>query len=220
MTPDLPKGFAVLLLGLLSAPVSAAAQIRVTDELRHLAEIYGFTVSGLEQTATALGQAEGEALYPRLCRLLDGFDHVIVQGPTGGVERVIVLGEKTPFEPPPSLPAAASDSTEDGDIVVATKRRGNRHLVQTTLAGKDGSRIERPLHADTGPTIWSFPARSSPSSKSIGVHSESGRCRPPMGRSKHRSGSCRHSGWARPESSRCIRRFSRMKNSAATASSV
>jgi len=55
MTPDLPKGFAVLLLDLLSAPISAAAQVRVTDELRRLAEIHGFTVSGLERTPAALG---------------------------------------------------------------------------------------------------------------------------------------------------------------------
>lgn len=142
-------------MALASTPVLvfAGEQVEVAGELERLAKTHGFVVSGLEQTAESLGRAEGDALYPQLRRLLENFDHVIIQGPKGSVERVIVLGEKVPFEPPPpALPAADSGGGSDGsgDIVIATERRGAQHVVRVSLAGKDGAKIQRELHVDTG----------------------------------------------------------------------
>jgi clan AA aspartic protease (TIGR02281 family) len=92
-------------------------------------------------------------LFPRLRGLLENFNHVIVQVPGGGVDRVIVLGEKVPFEPPPATTSRApsrSEIGEGGDIVVESERRGAQHLVPVTLGGTGGSKVERELQLDTG----------------------------------------------------------------------
>jgi clan AA aspartic protease (TIGR02281 family) len=111
--------------------------------------VHGFDVSGLEQTEAAFGRAEGDVLYSRLRRLLERFDHVIVQGPSGDVERVIVLGEKVPVEPPSAAPSKPR-ADEGEDIRVQTQRRGTQHVVRVSLGGKGGSKVERELHVDTG----------------------------------------------------------------------
>lgn len=147
------RAFPSLLLVATSISALAAGRVEVAGELQRLAEAHRFVVTGLEQTSGSLGRAEGEELYPRLRRLLENFDHVIVQGQSGLVDRVIVLGEKVPFEPAPPVllaPSSESGSGADGDIVLATERRGTQHLVRVSLGGKDGSRVERELQVDTG----------------------------------------------------------------------
>jgi aspartyl protease family protein len=140
-------GVSNLLLFWTHAPCYGAEQVEVADELERLAETHGFAVVGLEQTEESFGRAEGDELYPRLRRLLENFDHVIVQSPTGTVDRVIVLGVKVPFEPlPPPLPPVG----EDTDILMETQRRGTQHLVRVSLEGKTGSKVERELQVDTG----------------------------------------------------------------------
>jgi clan AA aspartic protease (TIGR02281 family) len=146
-------GIASLLFLLATVPVFSAQKVLVADELERLAEEHGFSVGGLEQIEEAFGRADGEKLYPRLRLLLENFDHVIVQSPEGGVDRVIVLGEKVPFEPtPPPEPAGAPPpaNAAGGDIVVETERRGTQHVVRVTLEGESGGKVERELHVDTG----------------------------------------------------------------------
>ena len=75
--------------GSLGAPPN---RVSVGAELERLAEVHGFALVGLDQTEDAFGRAGGDTLYLRLRRLLESFDHVIVQNLEGGVERVIVLG--------------------------------------------------------------------------------------------------------------------------------
>jgi len=140
-------GLPTLLLLSTLAPSFAAEQVEIADELERLARAHGFTLVGVEQTRESLGTADGEELYPRLRRLLENFDHVIVQNAAGGVDRVIVLGEKIPYEPPPP---ALPESAEDKDIEIQTERRGNQRLVRVSLAGKAGSKVERQLQVDTG----------------------------------------------------------------------
>jgi aspartyl protease family protein len=140
-------GYSALLGLWTSTPALAAQQVEVTQELARLAETHGFAVIGLERTEGSFAGVEEDNLYARLRRLLEGFDHVIVQGPAGGVERVIVLGVKVPFVPPPPAPPAPA---EDSDIVVPTQRRGTQHIVRATLEGKNGSKIESELQVDTG----------------------------------------------------------------------
>jgi clan AA aspartic protease (TIGR02281 family) len=142
----------------------------VAEELELLSEENDFTVVGLETTIDAVGRADREELYPRLRRLLENFDHVIVQGTDGAVERVIILGEKVPFVPPP--PPAASDASpspgtaaeqvdptaEGAEIVVATEQDGSQHTVKASLEGAGGQRVDRTLLVDTGADFVVLPA--------------------------------------------------------------
>jgi len=141
---------------LFCAAAGSAEKVLVADELERLAEEHDFTVRGLEQIEEVYGRAAGEKLYPRLRRLLENFDHVIVQSSEGGVERVIVLGEKVPFEPPPqpvpteTAQSEGAEAAKGGDIVLLTERRGTQHLVRASLEGASGAKVPRELHVDTG----------------------------------------------------------------------
>jgi clan AA aspartic protease (TIGR02281 family) len=133
---------------------AVAAQVELAAELERLATANGFTVTGVQHTQEAMGRVDTEELYPRLRQLLSKFDSVIVQSPSGGVERVIILGPKVPVEAPPvaAVPAPEGDTTgeADDDVVVQTVRRGTSHAVQASLEGKNGKRVERTLVVDTG----------------------------------------------------------------------
>lgn len=148
----------------LSIPTAAlsAEKVLVAEELERLAQEHGFTVRGLEQAEEIFGRADGEKLYPRLRLLLENFDHVIVQSSEGGVDRVIVLGEKVPFEPTPApalagAPPPAPAAGEGGDIMVQTQRRGTQHVVQVRLEGPGGAKVEQALHVDTGADLVVLP---------------------------------------------------------------
>jgi len=155
----------MILTFVLSLPSAKAERVDVAEELERLAADHGFSIKGLEQVQDAVGRAEGEDLLPRLRRLLEGFDHVILQAPEGGVERIIILGAKVPYEPPPPTEAkdagdqTAAEPTEDGsaeagkepgEIVLETVRNGSQHTVKISLEGKDGKRFEQSLLIDTG----------------------------------------------------------------------
>jgi len=137
-------------------------QVDVAEELEHLADVYGFTVKGLDQVESAVGKTEGDELLPRLRRLLEDFDHVILQAPEGGVERVIILGAKVPYEPPPQVAKkregassgqeepSSEENPDSGEIVLETIRRGSQHAVSVGLEGKGGVRVDQSLLVDTG----------------------------------------------------------------------
>jgi len=145
-------GFSSLLLAPSLASFYAAEQVEVSAELERLAALHGFAVTGLENAEAAVGTSTEGDLYPQLRRLLENFNHVIIQGAEGRVARVIVLGEKLPFEPVP-LPLASEPESVDaqgGDIVIESERRGTQHLVQVALGKKNGSKVDRNLSIDTG----------------------------------------------------------------------
>lgn len=156
------------LLGLgLAGGVLAASMVNVAEELRQLMNQHGFEVRGIEQTEEGLGRrVEDEGLVPRLRQLLDGFDHVIVQNETGGVDRIIIIGEKVALVTPPpmiqeggpGLTPASDDTPSDEPIVVPTQRQGTSHAVTLTLEGANGQRIERVLLIDTGSDHVVLPA--------------------------------------------------------------
>jgi aspartyl protease family protein len=137
-------------------PGVCAEQVEVAQELERLMAEQGFQMkpADLDATRDKKGRAEGEALLPRLRLLLEAFDHVIVQSPQGGVERVLILGEKTPYTPP--SPASAPDGAAGdtgapaGEIVLDTQRIGSSHAVTLTLEGEKGRRVQRVLVVDTG----------------------------------------------------------------------
>jgi clan AA aspartic protease (TIGR02281 family) len=158
MKPPPPRSvLGPTVIGVLLLPLAAAAEkVPVVEELQRLSAAHGFRVIGLQATQDAIGRAEGDELYHRLRRLLEDFDHVIVQSTEGGVERVIVLGEKVPFVPVPQTGAGGpgEDGPETrapgGDIVLETERRGTQHGVQVSIEGSSGKRMARSLLVDTG----------------------------------------------------------------------
>jgi clan AA aspartic protease (TIGR02281 family) len=154
------------LTSLLVPSLAGAAMVPVAEELERLADEHGFTVIGLASTEDAVGRADRDALYPRLRRLLEKFDHVIVQGPDGGIERVIIMGEKVPFAPPPPMGRESAQEQETGegataaetDIVVQTVRNGTQHSVRASLEGAGRKRVARDLLIDTGADFVVLPA--------------------------------------------------------------
>jgi clan AA aspartic protease (TIGR02281 family) len=149
-----------------STPATAAeiTQVDIADELERLMAAHGFTMKSaqLESTRLSIGRAEGEALVPRLKMLLERFDHVIVQKPDGGVERVIILGEKAAVAPPsPTATQAEPEESEPppaAEIVVESQRKGTSHALMLSLEGDNGKRVERPLLLDTGADYVVLPA--------------------------------------------------------------
>ena len=139
-------------------PAVGASQVAVAAELQRLAAANGFEVSGLLHTTEAMGRVDTDELYPRLLELLGKFNSVIVQGPAGKIERVIILGPKIPVEAPPVTAESAPAEDKDGDIVVQTIRRGTAHAVQASLEGESGQRISRTLVVDTGADFVVLPA--------------------------------------------------------------
>ncbi|NCA90229.1 MAG: hypothetical protein EOM92_15370 [Gammaproteobacteria bacterium] len=139
---------------------TAGVQTRVPvgEELKRLSAAHGFTLVGAGAIAEeARGRASGEELYPRLRKLLVDFDHIIVQKPDGGVERVIILGEKAAYVPPPT-PTPAGGAPASGHIELKTTRRGTQHAVQISLEGAGGKRMTRELLVDTGADFVVLPA--------------------------------------------------------------
>ncbi|MFD2110936.1 retropepsin-like aspartic protease family protein [Thiorhodococcus fuscus] len=136
---------------------SRSGQVEVAVELEHLMSEHGFKVRGIEQTQGALGHIAGDELRARLDTLLEAFDHIIVQAPGGGVERVIILGEKSAYVPPPMVTSVdGASETDDGgaskgdEIVLGTTRKGSSHAVTLTLEGVGGQKAEESLLIDTG----------------------------------------------------------------------
>jgi clan AA aspartic protease (TIGR02281 family) len=111
---------------------------------------------------------QGEVL-PRLRALLEDFNHVIVQLPGGGIDRVILLGRKTAWIPPPppappaeapvaETPAEQAQEDPGGDIVIPTERRGTSHVVSASLEAEGGKRVKASLAVDTGADTVVLPA--------------------------------------------------------------
>jgi clan AA aspartic protease (TIGR02281 family) len=163
--------FAIVSLGLqcfASLALAEATRVDVAEELERLMATHGFTIKSaqLEATRHTSARAEGEALIPRLRTLLEQFDHVIVQRPDGGVERVIILGEKTAVTPPapdsaPGQDQASGEGEEAApaaEIVVETQRKGTSHALMLGLEGESGRRVNRSLLLDTGADYVVLPA--------------------------------------------------------------
>jgi aspartyl protease family protein len=151
-------------VGALLSAAASAAQVDVASELERLASAYGFAITGDEHVQDAVGRAEGDDPYLRVRVLLERFDHIIVQRPGGGIERVIVLGRAMPGSAPPKtvIEVDAPDDEQDPDapahIELPTERNGNQHSVRVSLETSDGKRIERSLLIDTGADTLVLPA--------------------------------------------------------------
>lgn len=146
---------ALFVLGVAQAQTpNATTRVDVGAELEQLSAEFDFEVRGLEQTQGAMAHTSDASLVERLHLLLEDFDHVIVQSPDRGVERVIILGEKAAYAPPPLVIEGEGLETEpmSGEtIVLATQRRGASHLVTLGLEGGSGEAvIQESMLIDTG----------------------------------------------------------------------
>jgi aspartyl protease family protein len=129
-------------LGAVSAGATAAG---LGDQVSGLAAAHGFAVSGLERLGDAPGKLVEGGPRAQLKALLQGFNSVIVDSGTGGIEKVFILSAK--------LPAA--------EVVrgarVKTTRRGNHHVVKAVLIGPSGARRTASLMVDTGASTVVLP---------------------------------------------------------------
>lgn len=134
-------------------------QVEVAGELARLAEAHGFEVQGDQHLADTKGRAEGDDPYRRVRLLLEGFDSIIVQDGSGGIERVIILGPTEPGAAVPE-PMVAVDGAPppDAPIELPTIRRGSQHSVRIALEGPEGKRLARVLLIDTGADTVVLPA--------------------------------------------------------------
>lgn len=156
----------MLLLG--SAGSALGEHADVAEELERLRAVHGFTMrdGDIEATRDVTGRIGGSDLVARLRILLEDFDHIIIQKPGGGVERVIILGEKAAYTPPqPALaesePGDGEDAEEgaaEGEIVLETRRQGSSHAVILSIEGVRGKRVQRVLLLDTGADYVVLPA--------------------------------------------------------------
>lgn len=129
------------------------AQVPVTSELERLMREFGFEVRGIERTKDAVAHSADAGLPDRLHLLLENFDHVIVQTPSGGVERVIILGEKAAYVPPPMAVGGGQGGGAPApaeEIVLATQRQGSSHSVTLTLEGPTKQQVQQSMLIDTG----------------------------------------------------------------------
>jgi clan AA aspartic protease (TIGR02281 family) len=133
----------------------------LSEQLTELADQHGFEVSGLKILNLATpAEVEGD-LFQRVSMMLSDYNHVIVKSTAGGISRVIIVSKKVPApDVPPSLAAAKEEEEEEeegGLVVVNTQRRGNLHLVETSLVGLGGKELQMQLVIDTGATHLVLP---------------------------------------------------------------
>lgn len=139
-------------------PPQPSSRVEVSAELERLMSELGFEVKGLEQTEGAVAHAGGGTPVARLHLLLEDFDHIIIQDQSGGIERVIILGEKSDYVPPPLVvqedagggEGNSAESPGGEEIILPTQRKGSSHIVTLGLEGPNKQRIEEAMLIDTG----------------------------------------------------------------------
>ena len=138
------------LLLLFFSPIASAEQVQIAHELRRLAARHHFLLFGTETLDDGLqGRLVSGGLYFQLRTLLEGLNYILIQNPDGGIQRLIVLGEKpVPPVPPVSIQSEPKPLTET--IQIETQRRGAQHAVEVFLEGIGGKRVPRTLLIDTG----------------------------------------------------------------------
>jgi clan AA aspartic protease (TIGR02281 family) len=132
----------------------------LSEQLTELAEQHRFEVSGLQILHLAPPEEVEGDLFQRVSMMLSEYNHVIVKSAGGGISRVIIVSKKAPAPDVQVAPDPAEDSDEDnaGDpVVVNTQRRGNLHLVETSLVGSSGKELKMQLVIDTGATHLVLP---------------------------------------------------------------
>ncbi|ADE16238.1 conserved hypothetical protein [Nitrosococcus halophilus Nc 4] len=124
----------------------AKVERTLNEELKRLSAMHGIVIEGLEKTKTALAPSVQGPLRQQLQKLLADFNYVIIQTPDKEIERVLIL---RPKEATPDIPE---------QIVLATERSGNHHVVRVTVMGSRSMAIEVSLLVDTGASLVVLPS--------------------------------------------------------------
>ncbi|QBQ55525.1 retropepsin-like aspartic protease family protein [Nitrosococcus wardiae] len=125
---------------------SAKLKRTLNEELKRLSAVHGIVIKGLEKTRTIPARSTQGSLRQQLQKLLADFNYVMIQAPDKGIERVLILHPK---EATPDVPE---------QIVLATERKGNHHVVRATVMGSRSMAIDVSLLVDTGASLVVLPA--------------------------------------------------------------
>lgn len=134
-------GAALLAFALAFGSQSAIAQGsgRLQGQLREFADTHGIAIAGLDVLGDAARRPVAASDPKRaLSEMLHGFNYVLVTGDQGRAAEVRIIGSQALVESPAP------------QYAVPTKRKGDRHLVSTTVVGPSGTRKVLDLLVDTG----------------------------------------------------------------------
>jgi aspartyl protease family protein len=148
-----------LLPGVLSAQ---GAGTTLSDRLQDIAERQGFAIKGLKRLEQVSVSNGGESL-PDIRRLLKNYDYVMELAGPDRIRKLIILGKKRP------KPARLEQPDNPQEIVVATTRQGEHHLVEVTLSGNDGAELPLTLMVDTGASLVVVPESAA---EALNLHPE------------------------------------------------
>jgi clan AA aspartic protease (TIGR02281 family) len=152
------------ILGLSCAAIQAQAnEVFVAEELSQLAKANGFEVEGEEHLHDGTAWVDEDSVYRRVRRLLDGFDHIILQDGQGRVSRVLIIGEKGMLTDVKRRynrqqgQETMEEAPDLGRIVMATRRVGNQHAVDVGIEKANGGKLNQMLLIDTGASLVVLP---------------------------------------------------------------
>jgi aspartyl protease family protein len=137
--------------------VLPAADQDLRDLVRALAAEHGFDIEGLALIRNEPAAAQGGDLRYRLKRLLDGYNHLVIENDRGEIKRLVILprGEAVDLpaiEPPPVDPVQSNDRH-----IVPTRRRGMHRIVDGVLVGPGLATWSVSMIVDTGASTIVLP---------------------------------------------------------------
>ena len=140
----------LFLLPVLAASFAQAEEAppqNLRAQIEALVDQHNIKAAGLHLVSEAAPvQTEGD-IESRIERLLDGYNYVLLRGPTNGVvEKLIVIG------PHGARPARSLR------VSVRTTRRGSGHFVDADIVGQGSGRQKVSLLVDTGASFVVLPA--------------------------------------------------------------
>jgi clan AA aspartic protease (TIGR02281 family) len=137
----------------------AAAWVDVAVELERLAVEHDFRVVGLALLPSVQGHLGTGDLYQQLQLLLEDTNHIIVQRPDGGIERVIILGLRH-VQKPASITAhrlTTQKTLPTSTLILNTKSIDSKFAISVGLEGINGQRFDALLLLDTGADVVVLP---------------------------------------------------------------
>jgi aspartyl protease family protein len=129
-----------------SRPPESPPGEMLSDALEKLSLEHGIRIQGLAKTKLIPARPSQGDLREQLRQLLYDFNYAVIHSPEGGVERLLILGQKQAAPDPPE------------HIVLNTGRSGDHHVIQTKIHGPSGASAEVSLLVDTGASFVVLPA--------------------------------------------------------------
>ncbi len=141
--------FTGMLLCLQLGQASLAGDGDLQAQITRLSREQGFEIRGLERLVSTPTDASLIEAGNNVRLLLHDYDYVLEHRADGTIERLLVLGMKRPAPSPP---------VSTGEVILATQRRGEHHLVNATLEGPNGEKLILRMMVDTGASLIVLPS--------------------------------------------------------------